>query len=497
MPAVAAVTLSTSRPGSVTGAWRTFSVGSDEARAYLLERKVEPDIARAARLRVGEGITFPWLDKNGEEMYATSRNLNGTSPKYRHQPGTRPALYAGPGAWEASHVALVEGPFDVLAATAAGWSAFGLMSAELSDRAAAILAGKARVLMALDADEAGRRATAQATAKLLGRVELLEVDMPAGYKDLAEVAEHAEDAAEAVAEVLAAARLVLEPDADDFITGDEAAYDWLVDGVLERGDRAVITGREGAGKSLLLQQVCMQVAAGIHPFTDELQTPVRTALVDCENSARELRRRLRPMRIKAGTRLARRTLFVYSKPEGLDLGGSEEDREWLRSTLRRTQAELLCAGPVYKLTDGNPNDEVDMKPVVAFLDELRCEFGISVIVEAHMTHDGKGRPFGWSGWRRWPEIGLELKESGALTHWRTPRHETPGIPPALQRGGEWPFTVATRARDVLWARILERCEQSLSRPTVRELADGLGVSLGYVQKTIEEHRHEWDSVAHE
>ena len=129
-----------------------------------------------------------------------------------------------------------------------------------------------------------------------------------------------------------------------------------------------------------------------------------------------------------------------------------------------------------------------------FFDELRAEFGIAIILEAHMTHEGKGRPFGWSGWRRWPEIGLELRESGQLVHWRTPRHETPGIPPALQRGGEWPFTVATRPRDVLWARIVEHTQHSLTRPTVRDLSTTFGVSIGLVQKTLEEHRKEWEGM---
>jgi hypothetical protein len=72
-----------------------------DARAYLAKRKVEPEVARAARLRVGDSVTFPWFDPSGAEVYWTRRSLNGTKPKYLHRPGTRPALYAGPGAWEA------------------------------------------------------------------------------------------------------------------------------------------------------------------------------------------------------------------------------------------------------------------------------------------------------------------------------------------------------------------------------------------------------------
>lgn len=223
--------------------------------------------------------------------------------------------------------------------------------------------------------------------------------------------------------------------------------------------------------------------------------PVRTALVDCENSPQELRRRLRALRLKAGAELKAGMLFIYARPEGLDLGADDEDRAWLRQRLQRTEAELLCIGPLYKLTGGNPNSEEDAKPLAMFFDELRAEFGVAIVVEAHMTHEGKGRPFGWSGWRRWPEIGLELKESGQLVHWRTPRHETPGIPPALQRGGEWPFTVATRPRDVLWARIVEHASSALARPSINDLATVFGVSKSTVKAALDEHQKEWEAMA--
>jgi hypothetical protein len=64
----------------------------------------------------------------------------------------------------------------------------------------------------------------------------------------------------------------------------------------------------------------------------------------------------------------------------------------------------------------------------------------------------------------------------------------------LQRGGEWPWTVATRPRDVLWARIVSTCSQHLTRPSVRDLADALGTGKSTVQRVIEEHDDEWRAM---
>ena len=471
---------------------------SEEFTDYLRSRGLTLEVARAAKLRASPGVVvFPWLDASGTEVYMTTRSVNGTKV-WRHSKGGRPPLYASPAAWEASRVALVEGQFDALACTQGGTAAFAACSSSLSDDAADILALKDEVLLAPDADDAGQKLLSQAIDKLSGRTKLYTVEMPEGCKDPAEVAEKAPDPAQAVAEVLRHAvpvEMTPEPDIDAFLAGDDIGFVWLLDGVIEYADRLLLTGREGAGKSLLCHQVSVQLTAGRHPFKEKGEMrPIKTMLVDCENSPQELRRRLRPLRLKAGADLKPGMLFVCSRPEGLDLGADDDDRAWLRQRMQRAGVELLCIGPLYKLTGGNPNDEQDAKPLAMFFDELRAEFGIAIILEAHMTHEGKGRPFGWSGWRRWPEIGLELKESGQLVHWRTPRHETPGIPPALQRGGEWPFTVATRPRDVLWARIVEHTQHSLTRPTVRDLSTLFGVSVGTVQKTLDEHRRDWEGM---
>ena len=47
----------------------------------------------------------------------------------------------------------------------------------------------------------------------------------------------------------------------------EEPPEWIIPGLLQRGDRMLVTGETGAGKSLLLAQIGVQVAAGIHPFT--------------------------------------------------------------------------------------------------------------------------------------------------------------------------------------------------------------------------------------
>lgn len=157
-------------------------------------------------------------------------------------------------------------------------------------------------------------------------------------------------------------------------------------------------------------------------------------------------------------------LYPVARSGGINLAGSE-DQQWLDRLLTETTPDLVFIGPIYKLHDRDPNSENETKPVALFFDRIRAEHRCSLWLEGHMTHEEKGgRPIGWSGWRRWPDIGIELKKSGALKPWRPPRHETPALPRALKRASglhklrEWPWLVETRGRDELWGRILDLCE---------------------------------------
>ena len=269
---------------------------------------------------------------------------------------------------------------------------------------------------------------------------------------------------------------------DAFLDTADDEYDWLVDGLLERLDRLILTGQEGKGKSTLLRQIAMQLAAGIHPFTLERITPVRVFLLDLENPRKLVRRKLRALRIAVGE-------TIPNQPD---------DVRWLRSAVDAIRPDLLITGPLYKLAGGDPTEERTARTVTGHLDRLRVDFGLTLILEAHSPYGGNGgkrpeRPYGASLWSRWPEFGLYLSPEGQLRHWRGPRDER-AWPAALQRGGAWPWTPVGRERDVLWARIVELCHQAGDQLARRDLVELTGTSTGSVQRAIEEHRTEWNAL---
>lgn len=275
----------------------------------------------------------------------------------------------------------------------------------------------------------------------------------------------------------------LAPDVQEFLAGEDPEHDWLVPDILERADRAVLTAEEGRGKSTLLRQFGFQAAAGIHPFTLAPMPPVRVLLLDLENSAGSLRRKVRALADVAKPEPGHFRLEV--RPQGLDLQ-VPADRAWLRQLVRANEPELLITGPIYKLTGGDPVKEEPAKLASAALDRLRVEQGCAVMLEAHVPYAANGarvrpiRPYGASLWSRWPEFGIHLAETGALTHWRGQRDER-AWPGGLLRGPEWPWIVdphagSSVARDALppaASRVRDVLQDVRDYITVNDIGDRL------------------------
>lgn len=239
-------------------------------------------------------------------------------------------------------------------------------------------------------------------------------------------------------------------DLDSFVSPEDD-YDWVVPGLLERGDRLIVVADEGGGKSTLLRQVAVQVSQGIHPFKMTAIDPKRVLLVDLENPARLLRRRLRELRDLAAadsTDFDPSRLRVVSQPEGMDLA-QHVDALDLLNAVAANRPDLICIGPLYKLHQGEEEKSSDVRVVQRTLDTLRVDFGCTIIMETHAPHQsfqgGKIRIAGSRVWQRWPEFVLSLalaarddKRTYLLKEVRTGRDLRPW-PTHLTRGGRWPW----------------------------------------------------------
>jgi hypothetical protein len=228
----------------------------------------------------------------------------------------------------------------------------------------------------------------------------------------------------------------------------------VVPGLLGEGDRCVLTGSGGLGKSTMLQQIAVCAAAGISPFdwsTEDPFEPVRVTIMDHENPDHRLKTRLWPLVKQArdmGLDIEDR-LTLGGRGNSIDLLRAADALSLLR-TVEHDKPDLLYIGPVYKMHSGDPDKEMVVKQVTNVLDSIR-EMGVAVITEAHHTKGAKQggslEPSGSNLWTWWPEFGLGLRLDSdsndevrrcTLERWRIDR-EALDWPVTVERGGAWPW----------------------------------------------------------
>jgi replicative DNA helicase len=242
--------------------------------------------------------------------------------------------------------------------------------------------------------------------------------------------------------------------ADEFAARGSADAEPVIPGLLYAQERVLVVADEGAGKSTVARQAWVMTAAGIHMFTGQQIAPRRALLLDFENPAYILRKKIPPLLEAA------RTLGDYDpdrcriwhRPGGVDLA-SPADQSHLTALVRRAKPDLIVAGPIYKMLRAR-GDRAESAHVALsqYLDQLRERFGVAVWLEHHAPMRQQGqrdmRPLDWGGWQRWPEFGLSLT-------FVDPRHPSAGLNVGRHRGDRderpWPSVLErTRWGDPAW-----------------------------------------------
>lgn len=421
---------------------------------------------------------YDYADENGNLLFQVLRTANKDFPQrvpdhsrktgWRWSLGdTRRVLYRLPkilGAIQDGAVIFVaEGEKDVHALEAAGAVATcnpgGCGAGWRSEYSESLRGAIVRVVA--DADAPGRRHARGVAASLEGIAAAVEIIEAAG--DCKDAADHLA-AGHTLADFLVTkqagevATPDLAPDLYEFLAQEFPAEDWVIPGLLERGDRLIWTGREGLGKTVVTRQLAVGAAAGIHPFDDRIFRPSKVLFIDCENPVRKSQRRFREL--EAIARYKRRPVpqggfRIIHRPEAIDLS-REEESTWLIERVTAHKPDLLVIGPLYKLHALDINDELAARAIVSVLDKARAQADCAVIIEGHAPHGEEGRnrtlrPVGSSLFMRWPEFGYGIKEAPpakdekvtrkrvVVQAWRGPREER-----------DWPRQLMWGRPDVDW-----------------------------------------------
>lgn len=233
------------------------------------------------------------------------------------------------------------------------------------------------------------------------------------------------DRAKSTLSAIAPARPALPPDlrtVEDYMLGVEAnPRPWVVPDLLKRRWRAMLVAAEGAGKAVLLRQIAICIAQGMHPFAPSVAIePQRTLYFDLENPPEAIDLQLRLSRRVIERRLGRwlpDQAYILAREGGMNLRTRAGQAEF-EAVVDATRPALIVIGPIYKAFRRMGNEDYSAAALAAqeFIDDVRVRFDCAVLLEAHPPKGGAGTrdldPEGSAVWMHWPEFGLTLVPSG-------------------------------------------------------------------------------------
>jgi hypothetical protein len=199
---------------------------------------------------------------------------------------------------------------------------------------------------------------------------------------------------------------------------DPATSDQLLGALIVRGQRHLIGGHTGRGKtSLILGLLKAMLTGTTYLGFEPLEKTPRVLVIDAEQGIRTIKRRLREVGLQD-----RDDLLYLSVPGGLTLDTSLLERLSLETYLRDGQFDVVVASPLYKLHNGDSSEERAAVDLMKLFDRWRDSYGFASVFEmhcrkppplgAHLTmHDF----FGSSAYLRGAEIilGIDRVRPGA------------------------------------------------------------------------------------
>lgn len=230
--------------------------------------------------------------------------------------------------------------------------------------------------------------------------------------------------------------------------------EWVIPGLIRAGWRAIIVAEEGAGKSVLLRQIAICAAQGVHPLNFSSIPPRRALIIDLENPQDSILDVCNPIRERAMSAATRNydpsRAWLWWRDGGLNIR-NRADRSSLEAVIAHVQPDLVCIGPLYKVyeTAGRETDEQAAREVMSIFDDLRTRYRFALMIEHHASKETVGTkrklmPYGSSLWLRWPEIGIKMFsdsegfETLRLGRWRGDRLDN-DWPDKIVRSDTWPW----------------------------------------------------------
>jgi len=258
---------------------------------------------------------------------------------------------------------------------------------------------------------------------------------------------------------------------------------WLVDDLLARQGVAVIGGHPKLGKSWLAAELSVAVASGT-PCLGEFTVRRSGPVLLCAAEGPPWMTTDRLLGICQHRGLALDSLPIHVMTDHLIRLDVADDQVVLRAEVQRYSPALLVIDPLVSFHQADENAAGALTPVLQYLDTLRKELGVTVLLAHHVSKKASGsggrRLRGSGALHAWVDSGLYREEREGMTVLTLEQRTGPArAPMAVKLVGNdddqhlemEPIEATTGADPTLKAKIVEelaRLQQRTSREALRK-----------------------------
>ncbi len=186
--------------------------------------------------------------------------------------------------------------------------------------------------------------------------------------------------------------------------------EWLIDGVLPAGGLCCIYGQPGIGKSFISMDIALSVASGGHWLGHPLQAGY--VLYIAAEGGPGIAKRANSWLVARGVTPLQVRIAWMTEPMSIYQGSDNVDR--LIGRLDNELQEvprLIVVDTLARCFDGDENKQQDMGRFVAGIDQLRHEYGATVLIVHHTRLDGD-RERGNTAFRGGVDTMIAVKREG-------------------------------------------------------------------------------------
>ena len=170
-------------------------------------------------------------------------------------------------------------------------------------------------------------------------------------------------------------------------------HEWLVKGVITRGERTMMVGASQSGKSFLAIDLALSIARGVPWF--DAKTRRGGVVYQAGEGGRGIKKRLRSYRAEHGLKLSEPLPFVLL-PATVDLYVNDDAANALTAEIKHWAStfdcplELVVVDTLSAATPGaDENASKDVGPVLARCERIALETGAAVMLVHHMNAGGQ------------------------------------------------------------------------------------------------------------